>query len=151
MPIYLVLAIFKIVSEEMQILKYLKETVWPRVEDGTVDFEEMLLLRLSQDITKQTSQIRVPDFVEGLQELIPEFDVYKQIFVRLKQRKSQHSETQTPGLVNRAILSEWVKYALHLNLSDEVVRNQIVSLIFESAANIEPTFADYEHLLGEKK
>jgi hypothetical protein len=34
-------------------------------------------------------------------------------------------------------------------LEDEVIRNQIVSLIFETVANIEPTFADYEHLLGE--
>jgi hypothetical protein len=40
---------------------------------------------------------------------------------------------------------------MHLNLEDEVVRSSIVSLAFEIAGHIEPSYDDYEHLLGEKR
>ena len=132
-PIYLVLAILKIVEDEMELLDYLKEKVYPKLTagsseeddgmEGEISFEEILLLRLTQDITRQQRNMRLPEFVDGLQALIPDFDLYKQVFWKIKSRKTEISATQTPGFVNRAILSEWVKYALHLNLEDEVVRN----------------------------
>ena len=49
------------------------------------------------------------------------------------------------------MLGEWTKFSLQLNLQDEVVRSNLISLVFTIASKIENSFADYEHLLGEKK
>ena len=57
----------------------------------------------------------------------------------------------TPGLWQRAVLCEWVKFCCHLDLEDEVIRNLLVSLVFEVAADTSHSFTDYEQLLGFKK
>jgi hypothetical protein len=53
------------------------------------------------------------------------------------------------GFLRRAILGEWVKYSMHLNLQDEVTRSGLVSLIFEIAGNLDYSYSDYDFLLGE--
>jgi len=55
------------------------------------------------------------------------------------------------GFNRRAILGEWVRFSLQLNLEDEVIRNSVVSLIFDMACKIEYSYSDYEYLLGEGK
>ena len=59
--------------------------------------------------------------------------------------------TKNIGFNRRAILGEWIRFSLQLNLEDEVIRNSVVSLIFEMASKIEFSYSDYEFLLGEGK
>ncbi len=54
------------------------------LEDITqVTYEQVLLLRLCCDVAKNSKSHRLPEFLESLGELIPEFEVYKQICVSL--------------------------------------------------------------------
>ena len=81
----------------------------------------------------------------------PDFETYKQIWLNLSNRPEKAtSEQHEGGFIRRALLGEWVKYSVHLDLQDEVVRSCLVSLIFEIAGNVEYSYSDYEHLLGEK-
>lgn len=52
-------------------------------EISSITYEQVLLLRLSCDIAKNSKHQRLPEFLEAIGELIPEFEVYKQICVNL--------------------------------------------------------------------
>lgn len=87
-------------------------------------------------------------------EIIPEFEVYKQICIRLTlipEPPKSKDQSRDIGFCRRAIFGEWIRFSLQLNLEDEVIRNSVVSLIFEMSSNVEMSFNDYEHLLGEGK
>ena len=59
--------------------------------------------------------------------------------------KGQH------GFARRAILGEWVKFSLQMNIQEETIRQNLVTLCFELISKIDYSYADYEHLLRQKK
>lgn len=151
------LAIYKILPDERSIATYLKDQVMAKLfsaaEISSITYEKVLLLRLSCDVAKNSKNQRLPEFLENLGELIPEFEVYKQICVNLVMMPEPDIEdlSKKIGFNRRAILGEWIRFSLQLNLEDEVIRNSVVSLIFEMASKIEFSYNDYEFLLGEGK
>lgn len=151
------LAIYKILPDERSIATYLKDQVMAKLfsaaEISSITYEKVLLLRLSCDVAKNSKNQRLPEFLENLGELIPEFEVYKQICVNLVMMPEPNIEdlSKKIGFNRRAILGEWIRFSLQLNLEDEVIRNSVVSLIFEMASKIEFSYNDYEFLLGEGK
>ena len=121
-------------------------------EADKVTYEQLLLLRLSCDVAKNSKNQRLPEFLENLGELIPEFEVYKQIcfsLIMMPEAAEHVGSAKKIGFNRRAILGEWIRFSLQLNLEDEVIRNSVVSLIFEMASKIEFSYSDYEYLLGE--
>lgn len=92
--------------------------------------------------------------MDCLVALIPEFETYKQICINLVMMPEPDSEihiSKKIGFTRRAILGEWLKFSLHLNLEDEVIRSGVVSLIFEMTSKIDFSYNDYEFMLGEGK
>ena len=134
-------------------------------EKDSVSFEEVLLLRLIFEITDAIRQTRSQAFVERLDEIVPEFDEYRRIIMAILALKednlpkiSSFNETQIKpypagqvGFTRRAILGEMVKFSLHLNHSDETIRNNLISLFFLLISKIEYSYADYEHLLRSRR
>jgi hypothetical protein len=88
-PCLLVLAIYKIIPDERSLATYLKEQVMGNLLSpeniSDITYEQVLLLRLSCDVAKNSKHQRLPEFLETLSQLIPEFEVYKQICVNLVQ------------------------------------------------------------------
>lgn len=90
--------------------------------------------------------------METLSTFKPDFETYKEIFMKLAYKSENSSDHQTQnGFTRRILLSEWVKYSVHLNWQDEVVRSSLVSLMFEIASTVEHSFSDYECMLGEQR
>ena len=83
MPCLLVLAILKTLPNELDLATYLEGTVYKKLCEGSVTFEEILLLRLTCDVAVSTSEQRTPEFLEALQRLIPDFELYKQVWRKL--------------------------------------------------------------------
>ena len=54
------------------------------------------------------------------------------------------------GFTRRAILGEWLKFSMQLNVQDEVVRKNLTGLCFELISKIEYSYTDYEHLLKRR-
>lgn len=72
-------------------------------------------------------------------EIVPTMTVYRGIFdLILKMR-------------DRPALAEWLKFSLQLNIEDETTRLNLTNFLFSFVAEIQHTFADYEHLLGNGK
>ena len=54
------------------------------------------------------------------------------------------------GFTRRAILGEWIKFSLQMNIQDEIIRKNLTTLCFELIGKIEYSYADYEHLLKKQ-
>lgn len=54
------------------------------------------------------------------------------------------------GFSRRAILGEWMKFSLQMNISDEIIRNSLTTLCFELICKIDYSYDDYEHLLKKQ-
>lgn len=130
-----------------------------------VSFEEVLLMRLVFELNDAIKGTRSPEFTDFLDSIIPAFDEYRKIIlavINLKEHDlpknaataesniSPYPQGQV-GFTRRAILGELVKFSMHLNHRDEMVRNQIVSLFFQLISDIDHSFNDYEHLMRTRK
>ena len=62
------LAIFKILPDELLLVNYLRDVVYAKLtsENEYVTLEEMLLFRLTFDIAASTREDRLPQFTETL-------------------------------------------------------------------------------------
>jgi hypothetical protein len=147
-PCLIVNVVIKVLPDDTTLPKYLRDTVKPKIEQAEVSFEEMLLFRLTADIGKADRDTRSLEFTEILQSLTPDFEAYRAIFISLCHMR-EPDQAFCLGFTRRAVLGEWIKFSVHLELQDVVVRSQMVSLIFEMASNLEASFNDYEYLLGE--
>lgn len=54
------------------------------------------------------------------------------------------------GFTRRAILGEWIKFSLQLNIADETIRQSLTTLCFSLVSLVEHSFSDYEHLLKKR-
>lgn len=107
---------------------------------------------------------RTQEFTDYLESVVPQFDEYRRIvnaIVHLEEdnlpkeaSKAESNINPYPqnqvGFTRRAILGELVKFSMHLNHRDEMVRNQIVSMFFQLISDIDHSYSDYQHLLKSK-
>lgn len=134
------------------------------VPPGPVTFEEVLLLRLAFELNKSTAFKRSQFYLDRLEEIVPEFEDYRKITLALARMDEPNLPVIDPkddkqcnpypkgqvGFCRRAILGEWVKFSLQMNITDETIRNSLTSLCFELISKIDYSFDDYEHLLKKQ-
>ena len=89
------------------------------------------------------------EFLNTLEEIVPDIDNYKSIFNYILNELPPNKVNYFQ--YNRQILSEWIKFALQLNVEDEDIKNAIVSLMFDFAGQLQHSFVDYKHLLKGNK
>ena len=136
----------------------------PVASAGPVTFEEVLLLRLAFELNRSTSRMRTATYLDRLEEIIPEFEEFRQITLALAEMPEQCLPDVDPadkelnpypkgqvGFTKSAILGEWIKFSLQLNISDELIRKNLTTLCFDLIAKVEYSFQDYEHLLRRQK
>jgi len=70
------------------------------------DFHDALFLRMSFEFVKLSRQSRSPELLDKMDDAIPEFDEYSQIFNRLVAEGEP------------AKLAEWIKFSLQLNVKE---------------------------------
>ena len=107
-----------------------EESLFDDTEDVT--FEELLILRLTFEINQSTREMRLEEYLDRLNEIVPEYEAYRQILYAL----AAMPEPDLPhvdatggavkdikpypkgqiGFVRRAILGEWVKFSLQMNI-----------------------------------
>lgn len=92
-------------------------------------FEEVLFLRILYEFSKTFGRERSVEFMEKLDDILPDFDDYQRIFNYFLTELPPDSKTGS-NQENRLILSEWLKFSLQLNIQDETIRNDLSSLIF---------------------
>ena len=130
---------------------------------GPVTFEEILLLRLTFELNRSTKDQRSLFYLDRIEEIIPEYDDYRKITFALanmeepdlpqidpKAEKISPYPSGQVGFTRRAILGEWIKFSLQMNIQDEIIRKNLTTLCFELIGKIEYSYADYEHLLKKK-
>jgi len=151
---------------ESQKKKKVKEAdVVMEASQEKITFEEVLMLRLVFEISEAIKSTRSTDYSEFLESIVPEFEEYRRMVMAIVTLKEENlpmnaSVTENKikpypvgqiGFTRRAILGEMIKFSMHLNLRDETVRNNLVSLFFNLISNIDHSFSDYEHLLRTRK
>ena len=130
---------------------------------SNVTFEEILLLRLAFELNKSTKEKRSQYYLDRLEEIVPEYDDYRKItfaladmeednlpFIDPKEEKISPYPRGQVGFTRRAILGEWMKFSLQMNIQDEIIRKNLTTLCFELISKIEYSYADYEHLLKKQ-
>lgn len=133
-------------------------------EQGPITFEEVLLLRMAFELNKSTSSLRTQYYLDALERILPEFREYRAITLALCHMDEPDLPQIDPsvekiwpypegqqGFTRRAILGEWIKFSIQLNVEDEVVRKSLTSLCFELVRRVEYSFSDYEHLLRPRR
>ena len=135
------------------------------IDEGlsNVTFEEILLLRLAFELNKSTKDKRSQYYLDRLEEIVPEYDDYRKItfalaemeednlpFIDPKEEKISPYPRGQVGFTRRAILGEWMKFSLQMNIQDEIIRKNLTTLCFELISKIEYSYADYEHLLKKQ-
>ena len=96
---------------------------------GPVTFEEVLLLRLTFELNRSNKSLRSPYYLERLLDIVPEFDDYRKITLAIVDMDEENlpeidykDEDIKPypagqqGFNRRAILGEWIKFCMQLNL-----------------------------------
>jgi hypothetical protein len=112
----------------------------------------LLLLRLTFEINRNTHDQRTVEYLDLLDEITPDFELYKAVFDALVEMKSSNKDgTDKNYLESRPMLGEWVKFSLQLAVREETTRRSLVSMIFRFIGKVEHSFADYEHLLRSRK
>ena len=108
--------------------------------------------------------MRLEEYLDRLNEILPEYDMYRQILfaiammpepalphISAKENEIKPYPKGQHGFARRAILGEWVKFSLQMNIQEEIIRQNLVTLCFELISKIDYSYADYEHLLRQKK
>ena len=130
---------------------------------GLPTFEEVLLLRLAFELNRNTADQRSQYYLDRLEFILPEFREYQMITMALckmpeqnlprideaEQKLSPYPVGQV-GFTRRAILGEWIKFSLQLNIADETIRLSLTTLCFDIITLSEHSFSDYEHLLKKR-
>ena len=96
--------------------------------------------------------------------MLPEYELYKQILyaiaampepdlplISAKENAIKPYPKGQHGFARRAILGEWVKFSLQMSIQEETIRQNLVTLCFELVSKIDYSYADYEHLLRQRK
>ena len=133
-------------------------------EQKPITFEEVLLLRMAFELNRSTSNLRTQYYLDALERILPEFREYRAITFAICHMDEPDLPQIDPavekiwpypegqqGFTRRAILGEWIKFSIQLNVEDEVVRKSLTSLCFELVRRVEYSFSDYEHLLRQKQ
>lgn len=81
------------------------------IDDHKIKFEEVLFIRILFEFSKSFKQERSVEFTEKIDEIVPEFDDYQQIFKYFLTELPPDPETGSTQ-ENRLILSEWLKFSL---------------------------------------
>ena len=128
-----------------------------------ITFEELYFTRLTYEITQDSSSRRLPEYVDRMFDILPEIDRYKTILYAIAEmpekghpvvsRAIKDDKETKPhpkgeeGFTRRAILGEWVKFSLQMDIKEETIRQNLISLCFELISRVEYSYSDYEHLL----
>lgn len=96
---------------------------------GDVSFEEILLLRLAFELNRSTKEKRSQYYLDRLEEIVPEYDDYRKITFALANMEEPNLPIVDPkvekispypkgqvGFTRRAILGEWMKFSLQMNI-----------------------------------
>ena len=113
-PCLVILAIFRIVPDEMIILNYIEKVVFAKLlrmtpgepkEDvemdegdqplapavtGCITFEEMYFTRLTYEVTQDSSSLRLPEYLDKSVDILPEIDQYKAILYAIADMPEQN-------------------------------------------------------------
>ena len=99
-----------------------------------ISFNELYFTRMIYEITFDASDQRLPEFMDKLTDILPDIDQYKAILYAIadmpdqaQQADRRDSESKSlrkssNGFERRAILGEWVKLSLQLNIREETIR-----------------------------
>jgi hypothetical protein len=89
-------------------------------DENTVSFEEILFLRIAFEFSKMYRIDRSEEFIEALESMMIDYETYNDILEMLVSKDDS----------DRMIVGEWVKFSLQLPIEEEVVRRNLVTLMF---------------------